>query len=64
MRYLLLLLGFPCLLFGGLFVLSVKPELAIGGGALMVAGAVLLAIGGATCDIVDAIKGSTGPQER
>ena len=64
MRYLLMLLGFPCLFFGGLVACCGGAAEASRATPLLVAGAVLFALGGATCDIVDAIKGSTGPQER
>jgi hypothetical protein len=63
MRYLLMVLGFLCVPLAVLGLPGWEPAAATGG-ALIVAGAVLFAIGGATCDIVDAIKGSTGPQER
>jgi len=54
MRYLLMVLGLLCVL----VTLEAGPTL---GGAVIVAGALLFAIGGATCDIVDAIKGNRQP---
>jgi len=65
MRYLLMVLGFLCVPVGLEIVYGMggpnREAHTTVGGALIVAGALLFAIGGATCDIVDAIKGSKQP---
>ncbi len=63
MRYVLMFLGFFPLLAGGLMLIAGDPRVVSWGAPLLLAGAILFAIGGATCDIVEAIKGGRGPRE-